>query len=323
MGNSKSSAHENQEIDIKNPFQSKKKRGNNSTENSKDSSKNNKENKSNEIKYKQNKKDSKDAKKKEVKNEEPLTNSQINEANALNVLQATHASFSSVNNLAKNSENDINNQNSTSPVTTKSDLIQNNTINDSDYTNMNEYTSIPNDSQPQVAHTPASNLNTQSQIPQRADEQEPVYESTLDMDFLDNNEKQPFSQNNEQNTDNDLEFVPGSNVDIYSQVNLSNKSVNKNNETKKNLGLVGIFNKLRENAESKSNKSTNTKLNSSSSLNNNQSIELPSKSFDPDKEYLEQKKNYQEINENENSNVNVNVNTKKNDINNDNNDLNK
>jgi hypothetical protein len=334
MGNSKSSAHENQDVDTKNRLHSKKKRGNNPTESSIKDSSNNKENK-----YKSNKSDPKmESKKKVDKSEQVLISADTNAVDGLKVLQVSNDSLASLNNIAKPMENGSYHESSITvqeKQKSESDLIQNHSSNnnnnniDSEYTNINECSSSPNNNQSNFVEESVSNTQ-----PRKIDDIEPVYEDTLDMDLLENNQATSQSENKNyaKNHDNhlqnqspptggDLELNVDSNTEIYSHVNLSNINSKKlpTNEIKKNTALGGIFNKLsnRNAKQNASNQGSNVNTASSSSINNNhQSAELPSKSFDPDQEYLEQKKNLDVI---ETRNVSV----KRNDTHHESYDLNK
>ena len=135
MGNSKSSAHENQDVDAKNRLHSKKKRGNNPIESSIKDSSNNKENK-----YKPKKSDLKmESKKKVDKSEQVLVSADTNAVDSLKVLQVSNDSLASLNNLAKPLENGSFHENSITAQEkqkSESDLIQNHSNNNTNSTTM-------------------------------------------------------------------------------------------------------------------------------------------------------------------------------------------
>jgi len=308
MGNSKSSAHENQDVDAKDRLHSKKKRGNNPIESSIKDSSNNKENK-----YKPKKSDPKmESKKKVDKSEQVLVSADTNAVDSLKIQQVSNDSLASLNNQAKPLENGSFHENSMTAQEKQkidSDIVQspsnndNNNNIDSEYTNINECSSSPNNNQSNFVEDRVLNMQAH-----KIDDIEPVYEDTLDMDLLESNqatsqsENKNYTNNHDDHLHNqspptttggDVELDADSNNEIYSHVILSNVNSKKQptNEIKKITALGGIFSKL-SNRNAKQIASNQMSTASSSGMNNShQPAELPSKSFDPDQEYLEQKKN--------------------------------
>ena len=298
MGNKSASSHSsalqsnNSESDSKN-----KKRANNAKTPKNDDD----ESKENVAKYKSNNRDNKVAKKKHSKKDPPvLTNKESNmqpPRNSLDTLATVQASNVSLPSFSS----DVNQKDllsveleATSKGESDATILgggdsANKHAAESEYTNINDYTS----SQPILVQEDSAR--------QAENEDEPFYESTSYMDAL---AKSPsLSQLKDTPIDVDdlsqskpLSLEPNEasidpNADLYAHIDKNRASHEKKNIIAHER-INNIFSKLTRNVEGKVNsRQAGSKLSTLSPVSSSQLImELPTKSFDPDQEYIILKK---------------------------------